>query len=955
MPNQFDSQGDLVTATIRRKLIEVAIPLEAINVASGREKSIRHGHPSTLHLWWARRPLAACRAVLFAQLVDDPSSWPDRFPTTEEQEAERRRLHRVIERIVPWEASIDETILMDARWEIARSVAWGLGEEPPPRHDGKAILDYLQTKGPPVCDPFSGGGSIPLEAQRLGLRAYGSDLNPVAVLIGKALVEVPPKFAGQAPVNPTSQTELQRGGRWNGKSTEGLAEDVRYYGRWMSDEAERRIGHLYPKANLPDGSKATVIAWLWTRCVPSPDPTAKGALVPLASTFMLSTKDGHKAWVEPVLDRSAADGYRFEVHSGRLSKTDEERSSKGTKSGRGQFACLLTGTPISDDYARAQIAAGNGSWRPLAVIAEAAKGKLYLPVEAALVPDVPDEYLADIPQQEMFRGALGFRLPAYGITKWGDFFRQRQCAALSTFSALIKEAKVVISRDATGIVGDPDGYADGVATYLICALGRAVDYWTINTMWEPGGEFVIHTFSEMTIPIVWDAAEANPFAPGGGGWLKTCIDWVVRVVTVLPASGFGQISHKKAQSIEPPQGTVFSSDPPYFDNIGYADLSDAFYVWERVPLSALYPELGRRLATPKDEELVATPARHGGTIGARDFFLDGMTSVFRRMLEANSTDPITIYYSYKEKGRVGHGTGWESFLQGIISPGWQVDASWPLKTERPTRNRSIGKAALASSIVLVCRKRQANAEVTTRENFIRALKQELPVAVDAIRKAGVGPVDMQQAIIGPGMGVFSRYAKVLEDDDSDMTVKSALQLVTRAWAEFDNEMDASFDAETQVALAWYATYGFDARSSGELITLANAKNTPSHTLFDSGVFTDLKGKACLTPRDDLPDDWTPSGDKNLTVWECVQHTARVLNAADGGAEAAAALVGQMGPKAEEARALAYRLFEIATQKGWSSEELIYNELAQEWTHLEDIALESGTERTIKTQGTFEFA
>lgn len=286
-----------MTGKPRKKLIEVSIPLEAINAASAREKSIRHGHPSTLHLWWARRPLAACRAVLFAQLVDDPSAWPDRFPTEEAQDAERRRLHRVIEAMVPWEASNDERILNEARWEIARSVAWGLGEEPPSKDDGKAILDYLQTKAPPVYDPFSGGGSIPLEAQRLGLRAYGSDLNPVAVLIGKALVEIPPKFAGRPPINPKAREEAKHGQLRSWKGAQGLAEDVRYYGQWMRDEAERRIGHLYPKAKLPDGSEATVIAWLWARTVRSPDPAAKGAMVPLVSSFMVSNKEGKKTWV----------------------------------------------------------------------------------------------------------------------------------------------------------------------------------------------------------------------------------------------------------------------------------------------------------------------------------------------------------------------------------------------------------------------------------------------------------------------------------------------------------------------------------------------------------------------------------------------------------------------------------------------------------------------------------
>lgn len=425
----------------RKKLIEVSIPLEAINAASAREKSIRHGHPSTLHLWWARRPLAACRAVLFAQIVDDPSSWPERFPTKESQEIERRRLHKIIEKMVPWEASNSEKILNEVRWEIARSVAWGLGEEPPPMSKSKEVLDYLQEKAPPVYDPFSGGGSIPLEAQRLGLRSYGSDLNPVAVLIGKSLVEIPPKFAHRPPINPRSRAEAKHGQVRGWKGSQGLAADVRYYGEWIRDQAEKRIGHLYPKATLLDGSKATVIAWVWARTIRSPDPSAKGAMVPLASTFMLSTKGINKSWVEVVLDANAEDGYRFQVRTGQLSKDDEERLMVGTKTGRGEFSCLFSGAAISDDYIRDRTLAGDGSWRAMAIIAEAKKGKIYLNVEAAPPPTVSESLLSNAPDQLLFKGALGFRVPAYGVLSWGDFFRNRQIAALSTFSELISEAQ----------------------------------------------------------------------------------------------------------------------------------------------------------------------------------------------------------------------------------------------------------------------------------------------------------------------------------------------------------------------------------------------------------------------------------------------------------------------------------------------------------------------------------
>lgn len=936
---------------VRKKLIEVSIPLEAINAASAREKSIRHGHPSTLHLWWARRPLAACRAVLFAQLVDDPSSWPERFDNDEAKiEAERRRLHKIIEEMTPWEASNDDVILNKARWEIARSVAWGLGEEPPSKKDPKAILHYLQTKAPPIYDPFSGGGSIPLEAQRLGLRAYGSDLNPVAVLIGKALVEIPPKFAGKPPVNPKAREEAKHGALRAWRGAQGLADDVRYYGEWVRDEAEKRIGYLYPKAKLPDGSQRTIVAWFWARTVVSPDPAAKGAMVPLLSSFMLSGKEKRKAWVELAIDPACPNGWQFVVKVGSLSAEAESTLKLGTKTGRGEFQCILTGAPISDAYIRGQFGDGKGSWCAIAVVAETPDGKVYLPSNAATVPELDTTQFGDFPEQIMFRGALGFRVQAYGILRWGDFFRNRQIAALSTFSTLVQAAQIKAKEDARAAGIEGEEYASAVATYLTCALGRAVDYWTVNAMWEPGGEFVIHTFSEMTVPIVWHSAEANPFASGGGGWAKTCLDWVVRVIQCMPSHvGPGQIHLQRAQDINPPPTSTFSFDPPYFDNIGYADLSDAFYVWERKPLSSIFPELARRLATPKEEELVATPARHGGAARARDFFLYGMKSVFERMRESASTDPITIFYSYKEKGLIGQGSGWESFLEAIIAPGWQIDASWPLKTERPTRNRSIGKAALASSIVLVSRKRPEDARVITRADYVHQLKRELPDAVEKIRKAGVGPVDMQQSIIGPGMAFFSQYSKVLEDDDSPMTVKTALSLINRVWEEIENELDAAFDPETQVGLAWFASYGFEARSSGELITLATAKNVSANALFQSGVFKDLKGKACLMPREEMPTNWSPLTDRSLTVWECVQHTARVLNAPEGGGEAAAQLVAEMGSKGADARALAYRLFEIATKRGWASEALIYNGLAQEWPKLEDLTVSVEAARAAETR------
>ena len=964
--------------TVRKKLIEVSIPLEAINKASAREKSIRHGHPWTLHLWWARRPLAACRAVLFAQLVDDPSAWPERFPTAEAEEAERKRLHRVIERLVPWEASNNEAILNAARWEIARSVAWGLGEEPPPADDGAAILSYLQAKAPPVYDPFSGGGSIPLEAQRLGLRAYGSDLNPVAVLISKALVEIPPKFAGQPPVNPAVREDARNGAVRGWKAAQGLAEDVRYYGTWMRAEAARRIGHLYPPATLPNGGKATVIAWLWARTVRSPDPAANGAMVPLVSSFMLSTKEGKKAWVETDIDPSAPDGYRFKVMTGSLSKASEKALAEGTKSGRAEFRCLLTGAKIGGAYIDTEAQADRLSARLMAVVAEGARSRIYVtPMsEHEEAASIAHSYVAknkndmNIPRQEC-RGTFASNAQGrrYCFKTFSDYFTSRQLMALSTFTGLVEEVREKVIQDGnhTELRKDTEplhsggtgsvAYADAIATYLAFMITQMTNHSASVCGWNSANAQMRSVFSRQAISMTWDFAEVNIFSDSSGSF-DNLFERMTKGFAGLPSICVGtssSISNIDAtQAVHPVKLAVISTDPPYYGNVAYSDLSDYFYVWLRASLSSIWPDLFRRLTTPKAEELVATPFHHGNKDEAEAFFMAGMGRAMIAMHNTAAADqPLAIYYAFKqaEAGEEGiTSAGWASFLQAVVDSEIGIDGTWPIDTEKKGRSVEIGTNALASSIVLVCRKRDPSAAIATRADFIRALKREMPDAIDDIRMAGVGPVDMQQSIIGPGMGVFTRFARVLEDDDSTMPVKTALSLINRVWEEIENELDASFDPATQVALAWFATYGFDAKSSGELITLANAKNIPISALFSAGVFQNLQGRAGLIPRAELPAGWTPATDKEPTIWECVQHAARVLAAADGGAEAAALLVGQMGRMAADARTLAYRLFEIATKKGWAAEALVYNELAEEWPHLEDLAPRATTQGAAAAQG-----
>ncbi|HQT75067.1 MAG TPA: DUF1156 domain-containing protein [Acidiphilium sp.] len=605
----------------RKKLIEVSIPLEAINAASNKQKAPK-GYPTSLHTYWAPRPLAACRAVLFAQLVDDPSAWPDRFPTEEAQETERKRLHRVIEAMVPWEASNSEAIMNAARWEIARSVAWGLGEEPPARDDGQAILDYLQTKAPPVYDPFSGGGSIPLEAQRLGLRAYGSDLNPVAVLIGKALVEIPPKFAGRLPINPKARMVAENGAVRGWRGAQGLADDVRYYGQWMRDEAERRIGHLYPKATLPDGAQATVIAWLWARTVRSPDPAAKGAMVPLVSSFLLSTKEGKKAWVEPVIDPAAPDGWRFVVHTGTLTKADEERLRKGTKTGRGSnFKCVITGAAINGDHVKAEGMAERMSARLMAIVAEGNRSRAYLSPVAeheALAATARPEWT---PEGDLPDDPRNFWTVQYGLKTFASLFTPRQLVALTTFSDLVAEVREKVLADARAASQSADptplheggngavAYADAVATYLAFVLDRAANFGSSLSTWLTDDNAIRGTFGRQALPMTWDFCEGSYFGDSSAA-LQTIIKTVTDVISCLQSSGLGYVNQidapKNNYTIRP---CVINSDPPYYDNIGYADLSDFFYIWLRRSLYDVWPALFRRLSTPKNEELVATPYR----------------------------------------------------------------------------------------------------------------------------------------------------------------------------------------------------------------------------------------------------------------------------------------------------------------------------------------------------------
>ena len=1192
----------------KKKLIEVALPLDAINAASVREKSIRHGHPSTLHLWWARRPLAAARAVIFAQMVDDPSANPDLFPTEAAQEQERRRLFGIIERLVRWENINNEAVLDRAREEIRESwLRTCIENADQPRATELFDPDRL----PAFHDPFAGGGALPLEAQRLGLEAYASDLNPVAVLINKAMIEIPPRFAGLAPVNPGAQAEFARGARWNGKGAQGLAEDVRYYGQWMRNEAEKRIGHLYPKIEITEaiakersdlerymGRKLTIIAWLWARTVKSPNPAFSHVDVPLVSTFMLSTKRGKEAYVEP---RTVASGYSFTVKMGKPETPGTEgiSPSQGTKLGRGaNFRCLMSGSPVTGDYIKAEGRAGRMGSRLMAVVTEGNRERVYLPPIPEMEAVARKAKPAWKPDVEFFQQALGFRIGNYGMSKWSDLFTPRQLVALTTFSDLVGEAMERVYRDCleakalalgsrasrprqddkgnrdegkmpsvpriepsdasvSGVspstpfhrthlphfeagavpqhicfrladslpqdlllqweeelqrlaehdreterrrrieaaldrgygacwlhrpavaalvrdallhfdgtryrlhewvimpnhvhvlatplhgfslssivhswksytakqankvlkrqgefwhkdyfdrfmrdeghyqatveyihrnpvmaglceseedwkwsnrdrisqdrgrpaleevtrAGRPrfqdarlaeggDGaqaYAEALGVYLGCALSKIANIGSSIASWMNDRGAFRETFARQAIPIVWDYAESNPFT-GGGGSFGTALSKISMVLDALSATGTAQAAREDATTQIMTEGKVVSTDPPYYDNVGYADLSDFFYVWLRRTLRSIFPELFATVAVPKLEELVAAPYRHGGKEPAAKFFLNGMKEAIGRLAEqAHPAFPVTIYYAFKQaetKGNRGTAsTGWETFLDALITAGFSISGTWPIRTEGTGRIRARDSNALASSIVLVCRRRSADTPTTSRREFLSALRSELPPALAELQKSNIAPVDLAQAAIGPGMAIFTRYAEVLEADGSPMSVRSALVELNRMLDESLARQEGDMDADTRFCVAWYEQFGTGERVYGEAEVLFNAKNTSFEGLQRAGVIVGGKGKVRLTRRDELDPDWDPATDQRITDWEGAQHLTRSLTAEQGGGVAEAArLVLVMGAdRAERARALAYRLYSLADRKGWADEARAYNILVTSWPQIQ---------------------
>ena len=914
----------------RKKLIEVDLPLDAINKESAREKSIRHGHPSTLHLWWARRPLASCRAVIFASMVDDPSSCPEEFPSENDQRVERDRLHDLIKRLVIWENSSDDGLLAEARYEIARSVARSRGDPTPPQDNSATVLRYLGDKALPIYDPFCGGGSIPLEAQRLGMRAVGSDLNPVAVLITKALIELPPKFAHRPPINPEADPmgiTVGKGKRarqvpWRGAA--GLANDIRYYGRKMREMAWERIGDLYPKAKLPHGGEATVIAWLWARNVPCPNP-ACGVAMPLMRTFQLSTKSNNRHWTNPVVDR-AAKAVSFEV----------QNHSDGVPDGtvaNNSVTCVACGSVSPLSYVRAQARAGMFGEQMTGMVAEGKGQRLFLsPTEEhiqAAKSAKPNKYA--IPQQRMPASAYLVSGRGYGITHWYQLFTERQLSSLTTLSDLMTEVGNLLVKD-----GDDDEYANSVLTYLALAIGRTTNSCSSFARWQNSGDKIAGVFARQALPMMWDFAESNPFCAATQNWVAQ-VEWIAKVVERLPSDiNYGQAHQADAaNTIHTHSGPVIVTDPPYYDNISYAELSDFFYVWLRPLLRDIYPDLFAGMLVPIQEEIIAAPRFEN----PRQRFEELLNKTLRLVRERCSPEfPSSIFYAYKQQEEERGGrtsTGWDTMLTGLVNAGFQIVGTWPMRTERSASPNAMAGNTLASSVVLVCRPRPESAPVATRRQFLNALEEELPSRLDQLtRLAHIAPVDLAQAAIGPGMEIYSRYRRVETIRGEPVPVREALAAINRVIAEYDEQRQGELDSATRFCLDWLKQNGYDEGRYGDAHTLAQAKNVSVEELRDSrGLLTAIGGAVSLLPVDEYgPGRGFRLGE--MTAWEGVCRMAYHLSREDGlGIEGAAEVAVGMGSNVESVERLARILYNHYDRKGDSRNSVLFNNLVIEWPNI----------------------
>lgn len=890
----------------RRKLAEVALPLDAINEAAAREKNLRIGHPCSLHVWWSRKPLAVCRALAFAQLVDDPCSRPDLFPSEAEQARERERLFVLLGDLARWDSRNDERVLAQAWSEIRRAT------------DGEP---------PTVLDPFCGGGSVPLEAVRLGIPAEASDLNPLATLLTTALADLPARFSRTPSVFPIAQATMERAGG-------GLSTDVRAYAQRIRERAVEKLAPLYPPT-----AGAEVHAWLWARTVTCPNPTCRAA-TPLVSKFLLSTKRGQKVWAQPIVDGGRP---RYEVRSGKGEVPAATVGRNGAK-------CVVCAGAIALEHVRAEGMAQRLGAHLLALAVDGEHGRTFLD------PDPEHERIALTarpewaPESNLPDQALGFRIQRYGLKQHRDLFTARQLAALSTFADLVREARIEIEADAIRAGLPDDGralrergigaraYAEAVSVFLGLALGKLTDYASTLCSWMPSQAKLGHTFVRQALPMSWDYAEGNPLATSTGGYLRQA-ELIARVLddATVSARSAEVTQHDAKKPRDGAPRCVVITDPPYYDNIGYADLADYFYVWLRPILRDVYPDLFRTMLTPKEDELVAAAERFkGDRKRAQVFFEQGLGEAFTRIHEVQDPRyPLAIFYAFKQSESSEDGivsTGWESMLEALLRSGFVVTGTWPMRTESMSRLRSLGSNALASSIALICRPRPEGAPRATRAEFLAELRGDFPAAMRRLRQAHVAPVDLAQAAIGPGIALFSRYAEVVEADGRPMTVRSALSLINQLLDEELMADESELDAATRFAVTWFETYGFEPASYGDAETLAKARVVSVAGIAEDGLVAASGGKVRLLRRGEAP---LAQADDSTPAWRALLAVADRLHT--GGEGAAADLLRGLTVTRAAVRALAYRLYIIADRKKWSEDARAFNAVATAWPELEKLA------------------
>ncbi len=941
----------------RKKLIEVDLPLAAIK----RESSGSKGHPATLHKWWSRKPLATCRAVIFASMVDDPSSCndisvcvhtptcadPDTcdyvFPDLESQQLERRRLHDLLSRLVIWKNSNDENLLHEARQEIAISVARSLPlpPPPPPRTNVKnlsrtELIDWLAQHAPSVYDPFCGGGSMPLEAQRLGLKAIGSDLNPVAVLINKALIEIPPKFANRPPANPAADKmgmtvgNGRRAKRVDWRGAAGLADDIRYYGQWVQERAYHRIGHLYPKANLPDGREADVIAWLWARTVPCPNP-ACSIKMPMTKTFQLSKKRGNQHWTKPIVDRETR-SVRFVVQD----------HSDGVPSGatvdRNGARCIGCGNSVRLNYVREQARAGNIGEQMTAIVADGNPGRIFLSPIDIHIETARSAKPSRKPMQHLPAKAMSLRVENYGISYWHQLFTDRQLVALTTFSDLVREARTQILDDC----GDED-YADAVCTYLALATGRAADYHSSYTRWRNDSNRIESFFGIQAILMIWGFAEANILADCSQNW-SSRVKTVANVLENLTENiNPGNAFQADASSAIYNSSLVIATDPPYYDNISHADLSDFFYVWLRPLLRDIYPDLFAGILTPKDEEAIASPRFKN----PKERFERLLSQSMEQMRAGCSKEfPTSIIYAYKQQETKRNGkmsTGWETMLNSALGAGFQIVGTWPMQTEMSSRQNALGSNALASSIVLVCRPRMDGAPTATRSQFIAELDERLSKALDQLTHQGhIAPTDLAQSAIGPGMEVYSKYSRVIRTSGEPVPVREALIEINHAIERYFFEREAgAMDAESSFCVDWLRQHGYQEGAYGEAEVLSQAKNISIESLRDlHQVLNAQSGKVQLLTIDTFGAEREGSI-AEMTAWEGCMRMAYHMDGEDGGGvEGCVEVYGMMGDRSESAERMARIMYQYHDARGEARKALPYNSVVEAWR---DIQLQANSD------------